>query len=50
MKNVRGDSGNLPYFAGGKIMDSYANWDALGMMQQLGVLPALAEPKGAAAR
>ncbi len=49
-KKVCVDGMTVHHLAGGKIMDSYANWDALGMMQQLGVVPALAEPKGAAAR
>jgi steroid delta-isomerase-like uncharacterized protein len=35
--------------AGGKIMDSYVSWDALGLMQQLGVAPAFGPPKGASA-
>jgi steroid delta-isomerase-like uncharacterized protein len=38
------------HVAGGKIMDSFANWDALGLMQQLGVVPRLGQPKGAIAR
>ena len=29
-------------FANGKIAQGYANWDALGMMQQLGIVPQLA--------
>jgi steroid delta-isomerase-like uncharacterized protein len=33
--------------ANGKIIESWNNWDALGMMQQLGVVPA--EAKGRAA-
>ncbi len=49
-KKVCVDGMTVHHLTGGKIMDSYANWDALGMMQQLGVVPALAEPKGAAAR
>ena len=36
--------------AGGKIMDSYSNWDILGMMQQLGVVPPLGQPKTVTAR
>lgn len=27
-------------FAGGKIEENWSNWDALGLMQQLGVIPA----------
>jgi steroid delta-isomerase-like uncharacterized protein len=34
--------------AGGKIMESWVIWDALGMLQQLGVVPELAKAKGAA--
>jgi steroid delta-isomerase-like uncharacterized protein len=33
----------------GKIMDSYANWDTWGMMQQLGLVSALGKPQNAAA-
>jgi steroid delta-isomerase-like uncharacterized protein len=36
--------------AGGKIMDSYSNWDILGMMQQLGVVPPLGQSKTVTAR
>jgi steroid delta-isomerase-like uncharacterized protein len=36
--------------ANGKILDSRVSWDALGMMQQLGVVPAAVQAKGAAAR
>lgn len=28
-------------FANGKMVESYVNWDALGLMQQLGVVPEL---------
>lgn len=30
-------------FAGGKIAEEWSNWDALGLMQQLGVVPAPGE-------
>jgi steroid delta-isomerase-like uncharacterized protein len=33
--------------ANGKIVESRVNWDALGMMQQLGVAPAIGQAKGA---
>ena len=33
----------------GKIVEGYVNWDALGMMQQLGVVPELAKAKVAVA-
>ena len=29
-------------YAGGKIAESWTNWDTLGMLQQLGVIPAMA--------
>jgi steroid delta-isomerase-like uncharacterized protein len=36
--------------ANGKMAESWVNWDALGLMQQLGVLPELAKTKAAAAK
>ena len=36
--------------ANGKILESRVSWDALGMMQQLGVVPALGQAKGAGGR
>jgi predicted SnoaL-like aldol condensation-catalyzing enzyme len=36
-------------FATGKMVEGWINWDALGMMQQLGVVPVLAKAKVAAA-
>jgi steroid delta-isomerase-like uncharacterized protein len=36
--------------ANGKIAESYVNWDALGLMQQLGVVSELAKTKAAAAK
>jgi predicted ester cyclase len=27
------------HISSGKVVESWANWDALGMMQQLGVIP-----------
>lgn len=35
-------------FGGGKIVEGWVNWDALGMLQQLGVIPTLFKAKGAA--
>jgi predicted ester cyclase len=35
-------------FAGGKMVEGYVNWDALGLMQQLGVVPEFAKAKAAA--
>ena len=40
----------IHHIAGGRIMDSHSNWDALGMMQQLGAVPALEKTKDATAR
>ena len=37
-------------FTSGKISESWVNWDALGLMQQLGVVPELAKTKAAAAK
>ena len=39
----------INHIADGKIMDSYVSWDALGLMQQLGVAPAFGPPRGASA-
>ena len=36
--------------ANGKMAESWVNWDALGLMQQLGVVPELAKTKAAAAK
>ena len=36
--------------ANGKLAEGYVNWDALGLMQQLGVVPELAKTKAAAAK
>jgi hypothetical protein len=35
-------------FAGGKMVEGYVNWDALGLMQQLGAVPEMAKVKAAA--
>jgi hypothetical protein len=40
----------IHHIAGGKIMDSHSNWDTLGMMRQLGAVPALGKAKDASAR
>jgi len=34
-------------FAGGKMVEGYVNWDALGLTQQLGVVPEFAKVKAA---
>jgi len=36
--------------ANGKFVEGWVNWDALGLMQQLGVVPELAKAKAAAAK
>jgi steroid delta-isomerase-like uncharacterized protein len=36
--------------ANGKMAEGYVNWDALGLMQQLGVVPETAKAKAAAAK
>lgn len=35
-------------FAGGKMVEGHVNWDALGLMQQLGAVPEVAKVKAAA--
>jgi steroid delta-isomerase-like uncharacterized protein len=35
-------------FANGKMVEGYVNWDALGLMQQLGVVPELGKAKAVA--
>jgi steroid delta-isomerase-like uncharacterized protein len=37
-------------FSNGKIVEGYVNWDALGLLQQLGVVPPLAIKEQSAAR
>ena len=44
-KKVSVDGMTIHHIANGKIMDSYSNWDALGMMRQLGAVPALGKSK-----
>jgi predicted ester cyclase len=36
--------------ANGRIAEAYVNWDALGLMQQLGVVPERAKAKAVAAK
>jgi len=40
---------SIARFISGKMVEGWVNWDALGLMQQLGVVPELAKPKVAAA-
>jgi steroid delta-isomerase-like uncharacterized protein len=39
---------SIARFAGGKMVEGWVNWDALGLMQQLGVVPELGKVKAAA--
>jgi steroid delta-isomerase-like uncharacterized protein len=48
-KKVSVDGMTIHHIVGGKIMDSNINWDALGMMQQLGAVPAMGQAKDASA-
>ncbi len=41
---------SIARFTGGKMVEGWVNWDALGLMQQLGVVPELARTKAAAAK
>lgn len=43
--NITGVS--IARFANGKMAEGWVNWDALGMMQQLGVVPVLGKSKAA---
>lgn len=45
--NISGIS--VARFASGKIVEGWVNWDALGLMQQLGVVPELSKPRVVAA-
>ncbi len=38
---------SIARIAGGKMAEGWVNWDALGLMQQLGVVPELAKAKAA---
>ena len=40
---------SIARFASGKIVEGWVNWDALGLMQQLGVVPELGKAKAAVA-
>jgi steroid delta-isomerase-like uncharacterized protein len=45
--NINGIS--IARFTNGKMFEGFVNWDALGLMQQLGVVPELARAKATAA-
>jgi steroid delta-isomerase-like uncharacterized protein len=49
-RKVSFDGMTIHHIAGGKIIDSFSNWDALGLMRQLGVTPALPAAKSLTAR
>jgi steroid delta-isomerase-like uncharacterized protein len=49
-KKISLDGITIHHIANGKIIDSYISSDALGLMRQLGAVPALARPKGVASR
>lgn len=49
-KKVSVDGITVHYLANGKIMDTFANWDTWGLMQQLGLVPADGKPQSASAR
>jgi steroid delta-isomerase-like uncharacterized protein len=49
-KKVSIEGITIHYLHNGKIIDSNISWDALGLMRQLGVFPALAKPKSASSR
>lgn len=49
-KKVSVEGITVHHVSGGKIMDSYSNWDLLGMTQQLGVVPPLGQTKTVTAR
>jgi steroid delta-isomerase-like uncharacterized protein len=40
---------SIARFANGKITEGFVNWDALGLMQQIGVVPELGKAKAVAA-
>ncbi len=49
-KKVYVEGITINHMVDGKIMDSYISWDTFGMMQQLGVVPALGQTKSFTAR
>lgn len=49
-KKISVDGMTVHHITDGKIMDSYVSWDIWGMMQQLGVVPALGQTKSFTAR
>lgn len=49
-KKISVDGITINHVANGKIMDSYISWDALGLLRQIGAVPALAPRRTASAR
>jgi len=47
-KRVSVSGMTLARFSGGKIVEGWVNWDALGLLQQLNVVPVLFKARGAA--
>jgi steroid delta-isomerase-like uncharacterized protein len=49
-KKISFDGMTIHHITHGKIMDSFSNWDALGLMRQLGVVPASVQTRSLTAR
>lgn len=49
-KKVSVEGITIHYFRNGKILDSNARWDAVGLLRQLGAFPALGRSKEAASQ
>jgi steroid delta-isomerase-like uncharacterized protein len=47
-KNASVSGITLARFSGGKMVESWVNWDALGLLQQLDIVPVLFKARGAA--
>lgn len=46
-KHAAGITGiTIDRYSGGKFVEGWGNWDTLGLMQKLGIVPALAQPAG----
>ena len=49
-KHAAGVTGiTIDRYSGGKFVEGWGNWDTLGLMQKLGIIPALAQPAAARA-
>jgi steroid delta-isomerase-like uncharacterized protein len=47
-KHATGVTGiTIDRYSGGKFVESWGNWDTLGLMQKLGVIPAVGQPAAA---